>query len=58
MQQVVKTVDEQGQHGSKEHLHAVTLKRQLKQILSTNNGIAFKHKLLKTTFKKLHKITL
>jgi len=27
----------------------VTLKRQVKQILSTNNGIAFKHKLLKTT---------
>jgi len=26
----------------------VTLKRQVKQILSTNNGIVFKHKLLKT----------
>jgi len=33
----------------------VTLKRQVKQILSTNNGIAFKYKLLKTTLKKLHK---
>jgi len=50
MQQVVKAVDEQDQQGSKEHLGPTeTLKRQVKQILSTNNGIAFKHKLLKTT---------
>ena len=47
MQQVVKAVDEQGQQGSKEL--TVTIKRQVKQILSTNNGIVFTHKLLKTT---------
>jgi len=34
MQQVVKAVDEQSEQGSKEHLHTVTLKRQIKQILS------------------------
>jgi len=50
MQQVVKAVDVQGEQGSKEHLGPIlTLKRQVKHILSTNSGIAFKHRLLKTT---------